>query len=177
MANLRRNRFGSIKKSLRNAHTADFDVKRDSIFMNKNLTVNQKSARRNYSRPPSGITRSDVKHNESLEMERYSQSIVDMIGSGAEAKKNHWGEIASVICCMRSDVYLQSLIKKTKDYYLDPKSMPMFSRKRKARQTINISWSPPRKQVTNSGALLSSRSRAGDIKLSARVSARGGANR
>ena len=66
-------------------------------------------------------------------MQRYSQSIVDLIGSGAEAKRNHWGEIASVICCRRSDVYLQSLIKKTKDYFQDPKSMSMFSRKRKAR--------------------------------------------
>ena len=68
MANLRRNRFGSIKKSLRNAHTAEFDMKRDSVMLNKNNSLNQKSSRKNYSRPPSELSRSDVKHNENLEM-------------------------------------------------------------------------------------------------------------
>ena len=74
-----------------------------------------------------------------LEMQRFAQSIADLITSGSRDNRNHWGEIASVICCARSDVYLKTLIAKIKDYFLDPDILPMLSKKRKGRQAVSVS--------------------------------------
>ena len=129
---------------------------------------NRKPSKKTFGRPASGgMSRLDVQYNANIEMQKFGQSIVDLISQGVELKKNHWAEIASVICCERSDVYLKALIKKTRDYYQDPKSLSMNSRKRKQRQEIHVTWSPPKRKL--SGRALSNRSR----KNSARDSARG----
>lgn len=38
--------------------------------------------------------------------------IINLITKSDESDKNYWGELASVICCERSDVYLKALIGK-----------------------------------------------------------------
>lgn len=68
--------------------------------------------------------------------------------SSVQQEKNFWGEIASIICCDRSDVYLQSVIKKIRDH-VNPESSEnekaseiQSSRRKKKRNRLRVSHSP-----------------------------------
>lgn len=50
--------------------------------------------------------------NADLEHDTYLQKIIKRITLEKEMEINYWGELASVICCDRSDVYLRSLLNK-----------------------------------------------------------------
>ena len=49
--------------------------------------------------------------------------IVNLITKGNEQEKNYWGELSSVICCERSDVYLRALMGKVQDHFFDVKKI------------------------------------------------------
>ena len=50
--------------------------------------------------------------NSNLEHDTYLQKIIKHITMEKGMEINYWGELASVICCDRSDIYLRSLLNK-----------------------------------------------------------------
>ena len=52
-----------------------------------------------------------------MNQEAKVKELVDMITMSKEKKHNYWSDIASVICCERSDVYLRTLIGKVRSNF------------------------------------------------------------
>ena len=55
--------------------------------------------------------------NSNLNQEKFTQKMFDAIANEEEITRNFWAELASVICCDRSDVYLRSLCNKVRKHY------------------------------------------------------------
>ena len=52
-----------------------------------------------------------------LNENEFSKQVMKLITDNNDSKRNYWGEIASIICCERSDTYLRSVMEKVKDQY------------------------------------------------------------
>ena len=57
--------------------------------------------------------------------------IVNLITGENDSDRNLWSELASVILCERSDVYMRSLMGKVKDFFFDANAAAEEKKNRK----------------------------------------------
>ena len=71
-----------------------------------------------------------------MNQEAYIQMVANLITEENDFKKNYWSELASVICCERSDVYLKSLTTKVRDFFFDANAAAESKKKRRKEKRL-----------------------------------------
>lgn len=63
------------------------------------------------------------------------QELVDLITDSRDKKPSYWSDIASIICCERSDVYLRSLVSKVRSFFQTTQNLQVQKKRTKSRAT------------------------------------------